>query len=195
MPCICGHRLGMEDGSIPDSRITASSTYDKCNTSYGRLNEMGTLGYAGWCSGNDNTSSSWFQVDLATQMQVEGVIMQGSHDSPEFNEWVTAYQVQYSDGETIWRYVRGTSSQTAQVRFMISQIMASHMIQHFIQVMPFVRRLVRGCDQWHRMFTKKGLTAPGTKCTPVYDKKPSNLIFWDISRIILKLIYFEKVLL
>ena len=25
-------------------------------------------------------------------------------------------------------------------------------------------------------------TAPVTKCTLVYDKKPSNLIFWDISR-------------
>ena len=126
VPRICGHRLGMEDGSIPDSRITASSTDPECQTSYGRLNNLGSSDFAGWCAHEGDKQSPWFQVDLTTQMQVEGVIMQGSHDAPEFNEWVTAYQVQYSDDETIWQYVRETSSQTAQVRFMISQTMTNH---------------------------------------------------------------------
>ena len=123
VPRICDHRLGMEDGSIPDSRITASSTHPECQTNYGRLNKMKSPGYAGaWCAQEGDKRSPWFQVDLTTQMQVEGVIMQGS----QYNERVTEYQVQYRDEETIWQYVRETSSQTAQVRFMISQTMTNH---------------------------------------------------------------------
>ena len=144
---LCGHRLGMENGNISDSRITASSTYNGCQTSYGRLHNKVTSysGYSAWCADTNDTQAPWFQVDLTTQMQVEGVIMQGSY-LDNHDEWVTAYQVDYSDDETTWQYVGGTSSVTAQVRFIIGQIMTDHTahFQHFIRVMPLMQLLVQG---------------------------------------------------
>ena len=116
---ICGHHLGMENGNIPDSRITASSTYNGCQTKYGRLNNTVGTPYSAWCADSGDKHKPWFQVDLATQIQVEGVIMQGSDNAD--NEWVTEYQVQYSDDQSSLQYVMLTSSLTAQVRPMIDQ--------------------------------------------------------------------------
>ena len=111
---MCGLPLGMEDGSIPDSNITASTTHGHCSTSNGRLNNLGGNGKAGaWCAASGDRQAPWFQVDLGEQTQVEGVITQGRSDA---NQHVTAYQVQYSDDETDWQYVTdGTNVNDAQV--------------------------------------------------------------------------------
>ncbi|XP_038068481.1 uncharacterized protein LOC119737907 [Patiria miniata] len=121
----CGISLGMENGSIPDSAISASSRYtdgdssrstDNCQASHGRLNYLGTSGgiTGGWCP--CSKPDSWLQVDLGWRLQVEGVIIQGSFDPLEtWSEWVTEYQVQYSDDQSNWQYViqsTGTSPQT-----------------------------------------------------------------------------------
>ena len=124
----CEHRLGIEDGSIPDHRITASSTYDKgdtsgnCQPSNGRLNQMGSGNViGGWCASNNgpDKDASWLQVDFVEHVQVEGVIVQGINDTGAlYGDWrVTAYSVDYSDDQNTWQYVKVTSSDTsAQVR-------------------------------------------------------------------------------
>ena len=56
----------------------------------------------------------------------------------------------------------------------------------------FQKNVYRRCDLWHHNVYKRApkvLSATSIICTLVYDKKPSNLIFWDISRTILNLIY------
>ncbi|XP_022110422.1 EGF-like repeat and discoidin I-like domain-containing protein 3 [Acanthaster planci] len=112
--CLCGERLGMEDGSIPDSSITASSVFkerpaapDNCEPHNGRLNYPGVGSIVGgWCPARNDKESPWFEVDLAKQLQVEGVIIQGSVDPlGSWRERVTAYQVQYSNDRSTWVYV------------------------------------------------------------------------------------------
>ena len=101
----------MEDGSIPDNRITASSEYSSTYSPIkGRLNNNGY-----W--GPGSVTDLWFQVDLQEQVQIEGVIIQGIINPKSELQWVTAYQVQYSDDEITWQYVVGeTTPHTAQVR-------------------------------------------------------------------------------
>ena len=127
MTNVCGQPLGMEDGSIPDDRITASSSYldvredapGNCLPSNGRLNKPG-IGrvVGGWCAGSPLSILKWFQVDLGERLQVEGVILQGLTDP--LNVWsarVESYQVQYSDVQgSSWHYVLQTSSGVHKVR-------------------------------------------------------------------------------
>ncbi|XP_071790385.1 lactadherin-like [Asterias amurensis] len=107
----CHQRLGMEDNTIPDSSITSSSVYQRelvyCSGGNGRLNSVD----GNWCPETDN--AEWFQVDLKTQTQVEGVIMQGSYTSGD-GEWVKKYTVEYSSHQSQWHYVGGTSQDTAK---------------------------------------------------------------------------------
>ena len=117
----------MEDGSIPDDRITASGSFDlrenapgNCLPSNGRLNKPG-IGrvVGGWCAKTTLVPRlEWFQVDLGERLQVEGVILQGLTDP--LNVWsarVESYQVQYSDVQgSSWHYVLQTSSGVHKVR-------------------------------------------------------------------------------
>ncbi|XP_033627784.1 lactadherin-like [Asterias rubens] len=115
----------MEDGSITDSQITASSFHkapaerppDNCKPKNGRLNQKGNEGVVGgWCPAESDRQTPWFQVDLRTTNQVEGVIIQGSTDPlNSYKDWVTHYKVSYSDDQRTWHYAGGSSLQTAKV--------------------------------------------------------------------------------
>ena len=98
----------MEDGSIPDDRITASSQWGSyTQPSNARLNLN-----SGWYPANGQYVGSWLQVYMGLDpMHIEGVITQGH---PDRYSWVTQYQVQYSIDGTAWLYVNEAS--TPQVR-------------------------------------------------------------------------------
>ncbi|XP_071796301.1 uncharacterized protein [Asterias amurensis] len=101
----CGHKLGMEDGSIPDDRITASSHDNlKYQPSNARLNLNSC-----WFPAVGKYVDSWLQVEMGTNnpVPIEGVIIQGS---PYYDSYVTHYHVQYSIDGTVWLYVNGTST-------------------------------------------------------------------------------------
>ena len=103
----CGHKLGMEDGSIPDDRITASSQGSYTRPSNARLNRNRC-----WYPAKGQYVGSWLQVYMGLDpMHIEGVVTQGRRGS---YHWVTHYQVQYSIDGTAWLYVNGDS--TPQVR-------------------------------------------------------------------------------
>ncbi|XP_071796274.1 uncharacterized protein [Asterias amurensis] len=99
----CGHKLGMEDGSIPDDKITASSHW---NSNYlpsnARLNMNG-------CWGPAENQGSWLQIMYMglEPVHIEGVITQGN---PDGYYWTTHYQVQYSIDGTAWLYVNEAST-------------------------------------------------------------------------------------
>ncbi|XP_071808991.1 lactadherin-like [Asterias amurensis] len=82
--CSTSEPLGLEDGTIPDESISASSSYFAGN---GRLNGVA------WHTKLDGLNA-WFEVDLGESTVVSGLITQG-HDDPFWNWRVTKYKVKY----------------------------------------------------------------------------------------------------
>ncbi|XP_071808988.1 lactadherin-like [Asterias amurensis] len=80
--CSKSEPLGLEDGSIPDESISASSIV----AGEGRLN-----GEA-WCAWSDGLNA-WFEVDLGESTVVSGLITQGYDKSWHWR--VTEYKVKY----------------------------------------------------------------------------------------------------
>ncbi|CAH1256881.1 MFGE8 [Branchiostoma lanceolatum] len=88
--------LGMESGAIPDSHITASTTYPNpvCATNKARLHSAGA-----WCANHPVNTNQWLQVDVGAETTVAGVITQGR---PVGNQWVTSYKLRFSRDGTTW---------------------------------------------------------------------------------------------
>ena len=88
-------KLGLEDGSIPDESLSASSNWkdvDMSTPAGGRLNKVSPFGIIGaWCPVVKDTNQ-WIQVDLGDPTYVTGVLTQGRQDFPQ---WVTKYTVQF----------------------------------------------------------------------------------------------------
>ena len=107
---VCTDSLGMEDGRIQDSQITASSVYVSASAyahgaKHARLNHVvaGTIPGA-WVAADGNKNvSQWIQVDLGVPRLVSGMVVQGrdTHD-----QWVTKYNVEYSHDGNSWQYVQ-----------------------------------------------------------------------------------------
>ena len=94
----CRSSLGMENGNITDTQITASSEWrgtDNYLHAYrGRLHlkRAGNMKGA-WAAGQKDVNE-WLQVDLRSyNARVTGVATQGRQDR---NQWVTKYKLQFS---------------------------------------------------------------------------------------------------
>ena len=101
---VCNRPLGMEDGRITDSQITASSYHSRYylyEPRRGRLNEY----YLSWASNYRNTNQ-WIKVTFDEVHYITGVITQGYDDA-----WVTSYKVAFTEDGTNWQYVTGTNGQ------------------------------------------------------------------------------------
>ncbi|XP_078346432.1 neuropilin-2-like [Oculina patagonica] len=97
-PPVCQEGLGLENYAIPDSSITASSSYSSTYLpGNGRLHFKKKSGhYGAWAAGNKR-DNSWFQVDFGRFVKVTIISTQGRDDSAK---WVTKYRVTYSyDGQ------------------------------------------------------------------------------------------------
>ncbi|XP_071801174.1 retinoschisin-like [Asterias amurensis] len=97
--CLGFEKLGLEDGSIPDERLSASSNYSGLRMSTpagGRLNKLppdnNTIG--AWHAEVKDTNQ-WIQVDLGNPTYVTGVLTQGRYGNPYAPQWVTKYKVQF----------------------------------------------------------------------------------------------------
>lgn len=90
---VCETGLGLESNAIPESSVTASSTFGSNKPGSGRLHlyaNPGSIG--GWVAGNDS-EDSWFQVEFGKWTKVTRISTQGRQDLPQ---WVTKYNVSYS---------------------------------------------------------------------------------------------------
>ncbi|KAL9978610.1 hypothetical protein ACROYT_G016146 [Oculina patagonica] len=96
----CSMSLGMEDGRVQDSAMTASSIANKYYPAkLGRLNLVAYSSYAGaWCP-NKNDVNQWLQIDLVTPTTVTKVATQGRQDA---SQWVTSYWLSYSLTGSFW---------------------------------------------------------------------------------------------
>ena len=91
----------MEDGSISDSQISASSQLDSSHAAiHGRLH----FGKAGSWSASSNDVNQWLQIDLGSRhTEVTRVATQGRNDYPQ---WVAKYKLQYSDDGVNFQYYK-----------------------------------------------------------------------------------------
>ena len=96
----CSMSLGIEDGRIPDSALTASTVYSSsCAATLARLNLAAASGKAGsWCA-KKNDVNQWLQIDLGTPTTVTKVATQGRQDS---GQWITSYSLSYSLAGSFW---------------------------------------------------------------------------------------------
>jgi ribosomal protein L19E len=96
-------RLGMENGEIHDSQISASSEWDANHGAINsRLNFQAQGKRQGAWSARRNDRNQWLQVNFNLQATVTEILTQGRSNS---NQWVTSYTVSYSnDGLNFFAY-------------------------------------------------------------------------------------------
>ncbi|XP_078346340.1 uncharacterized protein LOC144631705 isoform X1 [Oculina patagonica] len=90
----CDSPLGIQNGDIPNSDITASSEWDANHgPSNARLNRPAGGGKTGAWSAKKNEKGQWIQVNLRQLTRVTEVAIQGRQDHAQ---WVTAFKLSYS---------------------------------------------------------------------------------------------------
>ena len=109
----CDSDLGMEDGRIPDSSITASSEWDHYHgPRYARLNHQQANPIKGAWSAKYMNLNQWIQADLGGWKLVSGVVTQGRN---AHSQWVTKFTVQYSDNGETWSNVEDVNGQKVRI--------------------------------------------------------------------------------
>ena len=99
----CRKPLGMENGYIPNSALTASSQLGAVwGPENARLHYKGGPGRLGaWIPAHQN-HGQWLQVDLGTGKQVTGISIQGYYNA---DHWVKSFSLRYSnDGSYFHQY-------------------------------------------------------------------------------------------
>lgn len=99
----CQIQLGMQNGQIPDSSLSASSVLTALDGSQnGRLHLQAGSGLNGaWRPATDDTDQ-WIQTDFTAEKQVTAVATQGRETG---DYWVIMYTLSYSsDGQNFTNY-------------------------------------------------------------------------------------------
>ncbi|XP_070822359.1 epithelial discoidin domain-containing receptor 1 isoform X5 [Chaetodon trifascialis] len=102
-PAQCRYALGMEDGTIPDSDITASSAWsDSTEAKHGRLSTG--EGDGAWCPAGAvfPSGSEYLQVDLRRLHFLALVGTQGRHADGHGQEFARSYRLRYSRDGVKW---------------------------------------------------------------------------------------------
>ncbi|XP_037532123.1 epithelial discoidin domain-containing receptor 1 [Nematolebias whitei] len=102
-PAQCRYALGMEDGTIPDSDITASSSWsDSTEAKHGRLSTG--EGDGAWCPAGPvfPSGSEYLQVDLHKLHFLALVGTQGRHAEGLGQEFARSYRLRYSRDGKKW---------------------------------------------------------------------------------------------
>ncbi|XP_069393665.1 epithelial discoidin domain-containing receptor 1 isoform X7 [Paralichthys olivaceus] len=102
-PAQCRYALGMEDGTIPDSDITASSAWsDSTEAKHGRLSKG--EGDGAWCPAGAvfPSGSEYLQIDLHKLHFLALVGTQGRHADGHGQEFARSYRLRYSRDGVKW---------------------------------------------------------------------------------------------
>ena len=105
----------MENGAISDGQISASSQLDSSHAvTQARLHFKATVGQAGSWSARNNDVNQWLQIDLGSRhTDVTRVATQGRNDSLQ---WVTKYNLQYSNDGVNFHYYKEQGQNAAKVK-------------------------------------------------------------------------------
>ncbi|XP_021043059.1 lactadherin isoform X2 [Mus pahari] len=148
----CSEPLGLKNNTIPDSQMSASSSYKTWNLRafgwYPHLGRLDNQGKINAWTAQSNSAKEWLQVDLGTQRQVTGIITQGARDFGHI-QYVASYKVAHSDDGVQWTVYeeQGTSKV-----FQGNLDNNSHKKNIFEK--PFMARYVRVLPvSWHNRIT------------------------------------------
>ncbi|XP_031564428.1 lactadherin-like [Actinia tenebrosa] len=150
--CYISKLLGMEDGRIPDSAITASSSWDLLGHGphQGRLNyiqppEITT--FSSWCwSSSLLKAGEYLQVFLDGEFNVDGVATQGRPPKTLDLQWVKSYTISYSLNGTDWMEYEEDGTSTPKIFEANSD--GTTIVKH--KLTPFKAKFVRIVVQtWH----------------------------------------------
>lgn len=98
--------LGMQNLQIPDSAITASSSYNAISFApyIGRLHfvSAGSGKYGSWAAGTNN-EFQWLQIDCGSWTKISAVATQGRQDA---DQYVKTYTLSFSYDEVFWETVK-----------------------------------------------------------------------------------------
>lgn len=105
----------MESRFISDAQISASSQYNGHQAAVqGRLHYKASgIKQGGW-SARVNNRGQWLQVDLGAEISVGGIATQGRNQN--FEQWVTAYKLEYSNDEISFLYYKDPGSNADKVK-------------------------------------------------------------------------------
>ncbi|XP_077198129.1 coagulation factor V [Paroedura picta] len=136
----CSMPLGLENGSIKDMQVTASS-YKKnwlrsWEPSLARLNRKGRTN-AWQPKSNDN--NQWLQIDLLEPKKITAIITQGAK-SLATEMYVKTFSIHYGDNGSTWKPY--SDSSTSMEKVFKGNINSNEHIKHFFQP-PIFARFIR----------------------------------------------------
>ncbi|XP_020820516.1 lactadherin isoform X2 [Phascolarctos cinereus] len=150
----CSEPLGMKSEIIPDSRITASSTFKTFGLDafswhpyFARLDKQGK--FNAWTA-QSKEDTEWLQIDLGIPKRVTGIITQGARDFGNI-QYVSAYKVAYSNDTKSWTVYKDGRTNSSKI-FLGNSDNNSH--QKNIFETPFYSQFVRILPvAWHGRIT------------------------------------------
>ncbi|XP_026154124.1 macrophage mannose receptor 1 isoform X2 [Mastacembelus armatus] len=127
---VCLHGLGVEDGNITDSQLSASSSTGLFTPDQARLK-----GNSCWMP-SGNPTASWIQVNLGQTKKVTGIVTQGC---PHNDHWLTKYKIQHSMDGTNWtdytadgQFFLGSSDRNTPE----TQLLGTPVSAQYIRILP-----------------------------------------------------------
>ncbi|KAM8828848.1 secretory phospholipase A2 receptor isoform 3-T3 [Spinachia spinachia] len=127
---VCLHGLGVEDGNVTDTQLSASSSIGGNDPTKARLN-----GNSCWRPSGSPTSS-WIQVNLGQTRKVTGIVVQGC---PQNDFWLTEFKIQHSMDETSWtdytadgQFFPGSTDRDGPV----TQLLGTPVSTQYVRILP-----------------------------------------------------------
>uniref|UniRef100_A0A673YSU2 receptor protein-tyrosine kinase n=1 Tax=Salmo trutta TaxID=8032 RepID=A0A673YSU2_SALTR len=147
----CRYALGMEDGTIPDSDITASSAWsDSTEAKHGRLSTG--EGDGAWCPAGAvfPSASEYLQVDLRSLHFLALVGTQGRHADGHGQEFARSYRLRYSrDGRTwiTWkdRWGQEVVSGNENTYDVVLKDLGPPIVARYVRFYPLADRVMSVC--------------------------------------------------
>ncbi|XP_040516089.1 coagulation factor V isoform X2 [Gallus gallus] len=136
----CSLPLGMENGEIKNTQITASSVktswFSTWEPSLARINQKGKIN--AWRA-KSNNNQQWLQIDLLTIKKITAIATQGVKSVTTEN-FVKTYVILYSNQGSEWKSYTEDSSSVAKV-FSGNEDSRGH-VKHFFNP-PILSRFIR----------------------------------------------------
>lgn len=103
----CSQPLGLEDGRVTDSQITASSSYQETLVGPEKARLNTEIGGGAWCPRNvidlDHTLEEYLEVDLGEDTFITSVVVQGRYANGLGQEYTEFYVLRYwSESDQDW---------------------------------------------------------------------------------------------
>lgn len=109
--------VGVEDrNTIPDARMTASSTHPRDLPYYGRLNGKRYNGV--WCTKAKQIREDYLQVDMGVVHSVCAVATQG----PSNAVWVKSYKLQLSTDGVTWYFFKENNKEKVSSGIRLTEV-------------------------------------------------------------------------